>query len=181
MPLPSSSLTPGKSLMALVAVFTAVAPYLADWSETHVLNPNWPPHARFHNGQTMSTGLFIGVATLYYLFFAPIPSTPPNPPNPPNPLQTPPQATSPSPSSPSSSSSSTPSPSSTYLNFALVLLHLYYVPALSGILYPGARWMDPEFGDGRPQLGAFVGVLGAAWVGWGVEGRRLRGRGKKRV
>ena len=35
-------------------------------SPTHVLNPAWPPHAKFHNGQTMSMGLCLGLLTLYY-------------------------------------------------------------------------------------------------------------------
>lgn len=56
-----------------------------------------------------------------------------------------------------------------YLNFVLVLVHLYYVPALSGILYPGADWTDPEFGARPPQAEVFGGMIVAAWVGWWVE------------
>lgn len=44
----------GRILLALVAVVTSVGGYIADWNETHVYNPRWPPHAKFHNGQTMS-------------------------------------------------------------------------------------------------------------------------------
>jgi hypothetical protein len=40
----------GKVLSSLVAAETAVGPYLADWNETHIYNPAWPPHAKFHNG-----------------------------------------------------------------------------------------------------------------------------------
>jgi hypothetical protein len=36
-----------------------------------IRNPNWPPHARFHNGQTMSTGLALGLLTLYYTWRTP--------------------------------------------------------------------------------------------------------------
>lgn len=32
-----------------------------------VQNPNWPPHARFHNGQTMSLGVCLFAATTYLL------------------------------------------------------------------------------------------------------------------
>lgn len=59
------------------------------------------------------------------------------------------------------------------LNFVLALVHLYYVPALSGILYPGAMWMDPEFGDEAPQLWGFSGLLIVAWGAWWLEKRRL--------
>lgn len=33
-----------------------------------MLNPNWPPHARFHNGQTMSLGVLLASSSLYFLF-----------------------------------------------------------------------------------------------------------------
>jgi hypothetical protein len=48
-----------------------VGPYRADWNETHVYNPAWPPHAKFHNGQTMSLGLALGVTSLWQLWRAP--------------------------------------------------------------------------------------------------------------
>ncbi|EHK50166.1 hypothetical protein TRIATDRAFT_180782, partial [Trichoderma atroviride IMI 206040] len=41
--------------------------YLADWSHTHVLNPRWPPHAKFHNGQTMSIGAINAALVVYLL------------------------------------------------------------------------------------------------------------------
>ncbi|WP_328385892.1 hypothetical protein OHS81_18735 [Streptomyces sp. NBC_00400] len=56
----------GKVMFSLVALFTAVSPYVADWNHTHVLNPLWPAHARFHNGQTMAMGTLLGLATLYF-------------------------------------------------------------------------------------------------------------------
>lgn len=51
----------GKILLTLVALFTLVAPIVADWNQTHVFNPEWPPHARFHTvvGLCMSTGFSI--------------------------------------------------------------------------------------------------------------------------
>lgn len=41
------SVTPGKVMLSAVALITSTGCYLADWSETHVLNPRWPPHAKF--------------------------------------------------------------------------------------------------------------------------------------
>ncbi|KAF2731293.1 hypothetical protein EJ04DRAFT_514711 [Polyplosphaeria fusca] len=158
------TLTPGKTLLALLALATILGPYLADWkyltptplptqltsppppSETHVLNPNWPPHARFHNGQTMTTGLMLGLLTLLYLRAPPV--------------------------------SARKDEEKSNINHALLFLHLYYVPALSGALYPGALFIDPEFGEGKPQLWLFMGFLGVAWWGWGLEMRRLGGKGR---
>ena len=58
----------GKLLISLVAAFTAVSPYLADWNETHIYNPLWLPHAKFHNAQTMVLGAFLGLLSLYCLW-----------------------------------------------------------------------------------------------------------------
>lgn len=57
----------GKALIALVAAETAVGPFLADWNETHIYNPTWPPHAKFHNAQTMSLGAGLAAASLWQL------------------------------------------------------------------------------------------------------------------
>jgi hypothetical protein len=59
-------ITAARAYLTLNAVFTGIAPFKADWSHTHVFNPRWPPHAKFHNGQTMSMGALLGLATLYY-------------------------------------------------------------------------------------------------------------------
>ncbi|MFE0024716.1 DUF6640 family protein, partial [Amycolatopsis sp. NPDC059021] len=61
----------GRVLISVTSLATAVGPYKADWNETHVHNPAWPPHAKFHNGQTMSLGLALGVGSLYQLWRAP--------------------------------------------------------------------------------------------------------------
>lgn len=53
-------------LLTVVAVFTIVAPVLADWNASHIYNPLWPPHAKFHNAQTMVLGVLLGVAALYF-------------------------------------------------------------------------------------------------------------------
>ncbi|CAA9394687.1 MAG: hypothetical protein AVDCRST_MAG74-1199 [uncultured Pyrinomonadaceae bacterium] len=59
----------GKLLISLVAMFTAVSPYLADWNETHIYNPMWLPHAKFHNAQTMVLGAFLGLLAIFCLWF----------------------------------------------------------------------------------------------------------------
>jgi hypothetical protein len=62
--MPARRFSPGKALISLVAVETAVGPFRYDWNETHIYNPHWPPHAKFHNGQTMSLGAALSAAAL---------------------------------------------------------------------------------------------------------------------
>ena len=38
----------GRTLMTLTLVATMVLPILIHWNATHVFNPTWPGHARFH-------------------------------------------------------------------------------------------------------------------------------------
>ncbi|WAL65830.1 acetyltransferase [Amycolatopsis cynarae] len=54
----------GRVLLSATSLTTMFGAFLADWNETHVHNPNWPPHAKFHNGQTMSMGLALGACAL---------------------------------------------------------------------------------------------------------------------
>ena len=65
-----------KWLIALVAVWNfgglvvdALIPVTAD---QHLRNPRWPPHARFHNCQTMVMGIFLGLIALWILFAMPL-------------------------------------------------------------------------------------------------------------
>jgi hypothetical protein len=38
----------GRSLLTLANLITAAAPVAADWNDSHIFNPRWPSHARFH-------------------------------------------------------------------------------------------------------------------------------------
>lgn len=125
----------GKALLSLSAAGSILGPFIADFNETHVLNPRWPPHAKFHNGQTMSLGLGLGLATLYYTHRP---------------------------------CSSVAMARDTMLT-AAIFGSLYWITGMSAILYPGAKGMDPEFGEGFPQAGLFIGLGVAAWVGWFLE------------
>jgi hypothetical protein len=42
--------------------------YLMSTGRQHIKNPRWPPHAKFHNGQTIMMGLIQGVLALVLLF-----------------------------------------------------------------------------------------------------------------
>lgn len=46
---------------------TAVGGFLADWNRTHLFNPAWPPHAKFHDAQTIALGSLLGGGGLYLL------------------------------------------------------------------------------------------------------------------
>ncbi|EJT05879.1 DUF6640 family protein [Rhizobium sp. CCGE 510] len=55
-------------LLSLVALLTISGSFFADWNATHIYNPLWPPHAKFHNAQTMSLGVCLGIAGLFFVW-----------------------------------------------------------------------------------------------------------------
>jgi hypothetical protein len=61
-------LTLASSLVTIVAVLTSCLAYIFDWNETHVYNPNWPPHAKFHNAQTLLLSTLLGLVSLIFLW-----------------------------------------------------------------------------------------------------------------
>ncbi len=62
------SISIGKILITLVAIWATAGSYIFDWNITHIYNPRWPPHAKFHNAQTMLLGTMIGLLSLYVLW-----------------------------------------------------------------------------------------------------------------
>ena len=58
----------GRWILSSAATLTAVGGFLADWNRTHLFNPNWPPHAKFHDAQSILLGSFLGVGGLYLLW-----------------------------------------------------------------------------------------------------------------
>ncbi len=56
----------GRSIITFVAVFTIISPYVFDWNQTHIYNPHWTPHAKFHNAQTMLLAVVLGTSTLWF-------------------------------------------------------------------------------------------------------------------
>jgi hypothetical protein len=57
----------GRGLLVGVAAFTAAGGFLADWNKTHLFNPRWPPHARFHDAMTILLAALLGGSSLYLL------------------------------------------------------------------------------------------------------------------
>jgi hypothetical protein len=57
----------GRAALRALAAATAVAGFAADWNRTHLFNPAWPPHARFHDAMTIALGTSLGGTALYLL------------------------------------------------------------------------------------------------------------------
>lgn len=65
-----------KWLIAFVSVYGGLGGVLFDsvipaTSRQHIGNPAWPPHAKFHNGQTMVLGVLNAFTALALLFALP--------------------------------------------------------------------------------------------------------------
>ena len=58
----------GKALISAIAGVTPLGAFAADWNETHIYNPNWPPHAKFHNAQTMVSAVLLPALALWQLW-----------------------------------------------------------------------------------------------------------------
>lgn len=59
---------PGRSLIAVVAIVTIVSPALVDYNESHIFNPDWSGHAKFHTAHTILQGGVLGALALGYLY-----------------------------------------------------------------------------------------------------------------
>lgn len=55
----------GKILTSTAAVLPAAGAFVADWNETHVYNPKWTPHAKFHNAQTICMSVSLAAMSLW--------------------------------------------------------------------------------------------------------------------
>src|SRR5260370_22760052 len=76
-----------KLIFTLIGVSLPVAAHAADMSQTHIYNPHWPQHAKFHNGQTLSMSLLLGGLAIFLAWWpsnnvhaiVPPPPAPPTP------------------------------------------------------------------------------------------------------
>ncbi|MBA9078582.1 DUF6640 family protein [Rufibacter quisquiliarum] len=57
----------GRTLLQTIAAFTTMGGFLMDWNKTHLFNPAWTPHAKFHDGMTILLGTLLGSGGLYFL------------------------------------------------------------------------------------------------------------------
>ena len=142
--------TLGRVLLTISGLVVGLGPYIADFNETHVLNPRWPPHARFHNGQTMSMGAALGLATLYYTWR----------------------------DGSQARGDEGKAVEADSLTTAAVFGSLYWITGLSAIFYPGSAGTDPEFGEGFWQGWLFAGMLLVDCLGGWVAVREVKGKRK---
>jgi len=66
-----TSLPIGLILLSIQPITIAFGAFFFDFNETHVFNPTWSGHARFHNGQTMSMSVYLGLACLFFTWRTP--------------------------------------------------------------------------------------------------------------
>lgn len=57
----------GRRILRGVAVATTVGGFVFDFNRTHLFNPRWTPHAKFHDALTISLGVLMGSSSLYFL------------------------------------------------------------------------------------------------------------------
>jgi hypothetical protein len=57
----------GRTILKSVAAFTAVGGFIADWNNTHLFNPRWTPHAKFHDAMTITLAGILGSTSFYLL------------------------------------------------------------------------------------------------------------------
>ena len=55
----------GKFILSFVLVVGAIVSTAVDWNTTHLFNPAWPPHARFHDALFL---MFVDATTLIMLW-----------------------------------------------------------------------------------------------------------------
>ena len=55
-----------RNLYTFTAIFMALTSHLADYNDSHLFNPAWPPHAKFHDGMTLSLSILLGLMTILF-------------------------------------------------------------------------------------------------------------------
>jgi hypothetical protein len=56
----------GRTLISLIAVQTGVGSFFFDFTDSHVFNDHWSPHARFHGAMGVFLGAGMSLLSLWY-------------------------------------------------------------------------------------------------------------------
>ena len=57
-----------KILITIPTIWYGVIPAIADLSDSHLLNPTWMPHAKFHLAWLLSTNSLLALFSLYLIW-----------------------------------------------------------------------------------------------------------------
>ena len=140
----------GRVLLTLSALGTTAGAFIADvFSYTHIFNPNWAPHAKFHGGQTIAMSIFLGLMGLYLTWRR--------------------------------DTRYSAREQKQVLWDAYMVLNIYWVTQFCANFVPGALAIDPEFGEGNPQLFLQAGFLTTNTLGWFFESGRVGEDGGKKI
>ncbi|MGP8002130.1 MAG: DUF6640 family protein [Streptosporangiaceae bacterium] len=55
----------GRSLLTVANAITVLAPLAADWNDSHIFNPDWPGHARFHGVTALAMTTTLASANIW--------------------------------------------------------------------------------------------------------------------
>ena len=58
----------GRGLLTLANAITVVAPFAADWNDSHIFNQRWPSHARFHGVTSLAMTSALASLNLWSLW-----------------------------------------------------------------------------------------------------------------
>ncbi|KAK3386418.1 hypothetical protein B0H63DRAFT_392008 [Podospora didyma] len=131
----------GKILLTIDALGLIFGAPIADYNHTHIFNPRWPPHAKFHDAQTISISVMLGIATLYYTWRPSL-----------------------------LTAYSTTQRAGDSLATAAFTGAVYWAGGLLAALFPNVSGIDPEFGPpGFPQFPIFTAFGCTGIAGWLYE------------
>jgi hypothetical protein len=58
----------GRALLTAANVGTIIGPIVADWNDSHIFNPRWPSHARFHGVVALGTAAALSAYGVWRLW-----------------------------------------------------------------------------------------------------------------
>jgi hypothetical protein len=53
-------------IFTVLGISLPVGSHFADFNATHIFNPLWTPHAKFHGGQTLMFSIVLGLLTIFF-------------------------------------------------------------------------------------------------------------------
>ncbi|KAH8837127.1 hypothetical protein MCOR27_006754 [Pyricularia oryzae] len=134
----------GRVLLTVDCIGLLFGAIIADWNETHVYNSRWPPHAKFHNAQTITLSVILGLATLFLTWRPYLQDT-------------------------SGPKRLSPELARDSLRMAAFTGSIYWIAGLAAAFFPGTSGLDPEFGGpGFPQKWLFMGFGACGLLGGAV-------------